>query len=527
MNSIKKKCLDYTFNFTEPSSLREVFCLPQKIVVHDATIAGRMNRWLIDNGDFCTRLGQYMNPGLSKRTFKIDNATWDGLCNTLDGMYLVESMAGECFYKIITSMVLRSIELFFQSTNHRLNFSVFHPNTQKAISFWMKVAVLGSTFCLGYSWMLILYVTILPLFLEKVLSYSFSNYFKEIYTLSSSKDFALGDFILKNIKVSLLRIIFATYLLLSNPRYFEEKFFPSMTLCKIKADDFTIEKFDADYATIKGLLLESVCLILGKVIFDLVYILILKAFSKKADLRDPMGWAFEKFRRPVAVPTRSFSYPKINLREPEKEIKGTNPKVISQPRREDEILITDDSSSILFTVSEDKAPQKREKYKKTKETKESKACSKSSKKTSNKPEEQESEINIEVGGLIRTFQKIESDTFINKEVWGIIIADSVEKSNLGRYEQQLSNGSVGGSIRPLTGFSKIYEIGTTGMDARLLGKMYDRGIYHALQSFMPLEDALQLSQQLEAHGIQDNMSLIIFSAEAKKHHTITRVANKL
>jgi hypothetical protein len=73
-------------------------------------------------------------------------------------------------------------------------------------------------------------------------------------------------------------------------------------------------------------------------------------------------------------------------------------------------------------------------------------------------------------------------------------------------------------VRQLKGASKAYEIGTT-MDARLIGRMYDSGIgvYSALQNVMRMEDALYISQELERQGIGDDVSLILFSDQAKAH----------
>lgn len=57
--------------------------------------------------------------------------------------------------------------------------------------------------------------------------------------------------------------------------------------------------------------------------------------------------------------------------------------------------------------------------------------------------------------------------------------------------------------------------------------MYNDGILSALLKFMPEADALQLNIELEKHEIDDKASLVIFSAEAKKHTDINSVAKSL
>lgn len=137
-------------------------------------------------------------------------------------------------------------------------------------------------------------------------------------------------------------------------------------------------------------------------------------------------------------------------------------------------------------------------------------------------------VTIIVGNMEFTFQKLYHSTF-STDVWGVIITkNSVELQILARYEQLLSNATIGsGSISQLKGFSNCYEIGSSSMDSRLLGKMYNDGILSALLNFMSEEDALQLNAELEKYGINDKASLVIFSAEAKKHEEINSVARKL
>lgn len=136
-------------------------------------------------------------------------------------------------------------------------------------------------------------------------------------------------------------------------------------------------------------------------------------------------------------------------------------------------------------------------------------------------------VKIELGDHLYVFQRIYSSTF-RKETWGIIInPDEIQKPNLTKYEGFLSNGLIGGGIRPLTGQgSNRYEMGAK-MDARLIGKMYNDGVFTSLQKFIPKDNADSLSKKLQESGIQDNVSLIIFSKEAKSHKDIAGVAKNL
>lgn len=526
---ISKGCDIYSYNFPKPSSLREVFFAPQRIVRQDGTWAERMQRWLIDNGDFYTRAGKSLNHYYSDTRPTFTNKEAIALYKVLDRNFLVESIAGHSFYILITSMILRFIELFAQSAQNPLNFSALLPKTKEIVNFLITFAVVGSALSLGYVWKDVVVFLLLPIFFQKVLSFKWSNYYRQIHTLSSTKDFELRDFVFKNIQAALIRAlpnIFLIFLSLYKPEAFnQERFPPLMTLCKTESEEFSVNSFERGASTIGDIFLEPIVLMVGKMTLDLVYILILKTIDKDADLRDPIGWMFSKFRRQVSSKVSLPEQESYSRKDHKKS--ALNRQVIS--RVQDEVLPSEISipkSNTLLSETKDctTGSEKRE-GKKDKLKTHGTAYPKPVTKTNSTNRELPTYINIEVNGYVRTFQKME-DPSLHKEVWGVIIADSVEKQKLTKYERLLSNGSIGGGVRQLTGWSDRYEIGAN-MDSRLIGKMYDSGVYHSLQSFMHMEEALQFSQELERYGIQDNVSLIVFSSEAKTHKDIARVAGKL
>ena len=66
-----------------------------------------------------------------------------------------------------------------------------------------------------------------------------------------------------------------------------------------------------------------------------------------------------------------------------------------------------------------------------------------------------------------------------------------------------------------------YEIRTKTFDGRLIGTAYrNNNIYKALQSYMPLEDALTLTRSLQEG--EEQTQLIIFNREATKHNKINK-----
>lgn len=522
MNKIKEACEVYTFDFPKPSSFHELLFAPRIVTVQDGTVTERLQHYLIDYGSFATRASKSLNQWVvdkhQKPIFTFDDVT--ALYVALDSFLIVESMVGRVFYMSITSMVFRSIELFSQSVRNSLSFSVLHERTKIIVDLFIMSAVVVCALYLGYDIKDLPVMVVIPALFDKILSFTWSNYCKQIHTLSSAKGFELSDFISKNIQALFIRMLPPIFTIL----YSRESLQPAwMTICKASSEQILITDFGRNDPTTEDILLEPIALILGKMIFDLAYILLLKTFAKDPDLRDPMGWMFSKFRR------QAPSQPRIEEQKSYNRKKSR--KLDSTQQQKTYFNLKDAAYSKIspLEISYKTENCTAESIEKGHKTKNFKAKDKSqTHETSIKKiikEEVQTSINIDVGGYVRTFQKIENPSF-NKEVWGVIIADSVENQKLDKYERLLSNGTIGGGIRQLKGGSDRYEIGAQ-MDSRLIGKMYNNGVYHSLQRFMRLEDALQCSQELESHGIEDDVSLIVFSAEAKAHKDISRVANKL
>ncbi len=136
---------------------------------------------------------------------------------------------------------------------------------------------------------------------------------------------------------------------------------------------------------------------------------------------------------------------------------------------------------------------------------------------------------IEISGNNRNFifQKLDGTACDKKNVWGVIISDS---SNSERYQSFLNNGRIGqqASIRQLKGGGSTFEIGK-GMDSRLIGLMYKpEDISNALKGLRQIkdEDVPSLVKAIKENCGKDT-SLIIFSAESKKHQDISKTSRQL
>lgn len=235
--------------------------------------------------------------------------------------------------------------------------------------------------------------------------------------------------------------------------------------------------------------------------------------------------AQETIDNPKQTPT-----PQTNPLKPESspDINPTNPENTLPTKFEDNIIESEDNAiyeSILQLFDQDRKEKLRLKRQKLglNFIEENKISEEPTLSTNPIPF-----INIQVGDMELTFQKLEHSSFINP-VWGVIISDnSIELQILSRYKKLLSNGTIGsGSISQLKGVSDCYEIGSSTMDSRLIGKKYNSGTHSALQKFMDLQYATLFAEELEKYGVDNYTSLIIFSAEAKKHQDINKVATKL
>lgn len=429
----------------------------------------------------------------------------------LDSNYFVSSKAGQLFFAFASSMIFRSFELFYQGTKYPLNFTGLPPKIKALINLSTVSAILGLSLYLGYNWEYISVIAF-PIIIEKFLSFTWSNYFKQIKALSSTKNFEFKDFIVKNIQYGSIHILLVIFPLLYNPQPFIQYFTTyqpaQISVCPIE------EKFSVNFhqasSTIEEFLLEPFALILGKMCIDLAYIFLLKMFSKDVDLRDPMGWILSRLRRPPIL--KIFKKP---------EVSHCPTSITSNTKKSKKPFVSRDQiDEPIDNKAKPETPTVKKLKVKTKGT-----PSITSPEPIQTPIKPINRIEIEAGDCLHIFQKLENST-LNKETWGIIIAPSVEKQKLAKYERLLSNGSIGGGIRQLTGCDLCYEIGAN-MDSRLIGKTYDKGIYVSLQKHMLMEEALPLSQELERNGIPDDVLLIVFSKEAKTHKDISRVAKSL
>lgn len=518
MNKIKEACQVYQFDFhKKPNSLSELLFAPQFLTMRDGTVTERMQSWLIDHRSFI-RASKYLyqrvlDSSELKPIFTREEII--GLYAILDNALLIESIAGRFFFISMTSMILRSIELFSQSARNALNLSALHANTKRILDYSIMPAAFLFSFWLGYDSKDLIYYIVIPAFLEKVLSFTWANYFRQIHTLSSTKDFKLNDFISKNIKALFIRMLPLLLLFLYKPL---QNYSPAwMSFCK-SSEHVYIKNFNRASETIDTLLLEPIMLTFGKMFFDLAYIFILKTFCKDADLRDPMGWMFSRSRSQVSS--------SIDIQEEATlEIQGNLNRKRTPKQEAIKTKISAEADNELW--NRDTPPTGGGKKRGPKGKEPENEIPSDKKKDSNPPKLNKlvTCANVKVGNRNLAFKRIESSTF-NKEIFGLILADPRKTQNIDKYKESLSSGKIGGNIRQLKGAGDRYEIGAKNTDFRLIGKMYNDGIYHSLQGFMSLEDALHASQELERRGIPDNTGLIIFSVETN-HKNITQVANKL
>lgn len=514
-------CESFSYTFRKPTSWKEAFFNPYTIThVGEGAYTGnsvvkRMQRCLIDNGDFKKVVEKALDPSDADNQKLRDFFDGYSIWSTLDPMYYTESLAGCTFFYFTTSIIQRFAELFFQSAKNVMNFSALHGQyrtLKKLISYGlMGAAIMLPYYCLGYGISDFLCFFFLPLLFENVLPFKWTNFLKQINTLSSTKDFVLKDFIFKNIQATIVRILFIIPSLFSKHPLIS----PAISFCVFSQ---TIKRHNVRATNPLEWVAEIMGNILGKIVFDLLYILILKTISENADLRNPMGWMFSKFR--VQQQTRPWMLNKLQVSSKEQRPKAAylakkNPV---QPTE----FIQDIERQAFRSESE---PDSRSIID-IKKTKIKRKGTNTPAKDTNLPKQKPCErITIEVSWGQIKFQKIESESF-QKEVWGVIINKSIEKNTLSRYETSLSNGKTGGAINQLKGVgSDKYELGG-GINNRLIGKIYYGNVYDVLQGFMKLEDALPCTQELENICENTNdMGLMIFSREAKTHKDIYRVAN--
>lgn len=512
----------YPYTFKQPSSLTEMLFSPREIVrAGKNNTRERIQRWFIDNNDFQSgAFGKSLDVrDTSSRELKnIIDLTF--IQQGLDQSFFLQSFAGHAFSFFATSIILRFIEIFFQTCSYSLYFSALNKKIKFLIEILLTMATLALPFLyLGFDrdeiTLCFFLPIVLPIVMDNVLPYKLNNLFKQIITLSSNKDFSLKNFIVKNIQYACFHsslLIFTLILYWAKPYLAKSSVVdqsPTVT-CSIKNGKVHLNHLN-DYFDFWNLVSELIGTVLGKITFDLLYIFILKIILKGADLRNPMGSIFSKLRvQNSATETHG------KLQE--------NNKLKNQRINREEInngAITDTSA---WTENIQVTPKIiREKKVNTKDKEPS---SNTINKKSSKQKIIE-RISVNINGCKKTFQKLNGGHFV-KETWGIIVADRVEKNILTSYENWLFNGQVGSKsvIRQVVGSGSVYELGYN-TNSRLIGRMHYGDVFNTLLKFMHYNDALHMSQEFENKSRSNEIGLIVFSHEAKKHEDIYSIARKV
>lgn len=529
-------CERMYFTFRKPTSWKEVLFNPHTIAyVGDSvstgnTVGKRMQRWFIDNGDFKSvvekSLDTYDPNNQDFKDFLDKTSMW----STLAPNYYAQSLAGHTFFFFTTSIILRFTELFFQSTKNIFNFSALNGKYRNLVSLGLMAATLAFPyFCLGYTTLELLSYFLIPIFLENVLPFKWSNYLKRIHTLSNTKDFALKDFIFKHIQDTFIRLLFTVPTLYTVPAliYHSQNTTwvsrPAIIFCVEDRNIFIKNESAMNPWQWVG---EIIGNIFGRIIFDLFYILILKTISENADLRNPMGWMFSKFR--VQKQTKPWVLNKLQINKMDQGQKSHLAQKNNVNTTEglpdikwqetwpaSEASITPESK---FTININKKIKTRGKG-------QPQLPEKKINSISDKQQPCDC-ITIEVKQCTRTFHKL-ADEHCMKELWGVIINDSIEKNKLVSYENNLKGGRIskGGNIRRL--LKGGYEMGSA-LDSRLLGNIHYGRIYDILQNHMNLDDAFAFSEKFEnACERSQDMALIVFKIEAVHHDDIFQKAKRM
>lgn len=530
MNIKVISCNSYRIQFPKASTFSEWFFSPRTVNTQDGRIAERVQRWLVDNGDFYSSVKGSLSKYVVDQgapTFNIEKAV-----EFLNRAFLAESLAGRCLYLLISTMILRAIELFYQSANISLYASVPSTKIKKIINILAVCGAIG--FALSYGPISANFM--LPIVLEKFLSFKWSSYLNQTRRLSGTKEFELKDFCFRNFLAVFMKLIPTIFLLIYEYPVLIMRNPEMMTVCKDRLGEFFISQFSSN-DRFEDHFLDFIVTILGKIIFDSSYIFALmmasKVTSNSFDLRDPMGWIFSKYESQVSSSVESQD----TQEEMGQKDRSQNRKKRVRPDCEETTTVLDATVEVPGGVrwipkGESKGDRKRDSKKKEpldeiSEIERKEPVDEAKKSGDRDAKQPILRVTIKVNNRVLTFQKLFYPSY-NKEVWGVIITDSVEKQTLPQYWNGLANSYIGGgTISPLTGYGgKLFEI-RPGIDSRLIGRMYDGGMYRALQNFMPLEAALPFSRELERRGVSDRASLIAFSAEAKKHKDINRVAGSL
>lgn len=141
-------CMAYPYTFKQPSSLTEMLFSPREIVrAGKNNTRERIQRWFIDNNDFQSgAFGKSLDVrDTSSRELKnIIDLTF--IQQGLDQSFFLQSFAGHAFSFFATSIILRFIEIFFQTCSYSLYFSALNKKIKFLIEILLTMATLALPF---------------------------------------------------------------------------------------------------------------------------------------------------------------------------------------------------------------------------------------------------------------------------------------------------------------------------------------------------------------------------------------------
>lgn len=539
MNNILKThtCLELGLNFPEATSYSDMVFGPVKTSIPDGTL-----------GEWFQRQVQPFDQSVFKNILTVNGlgiswpasiALTDRQIEVVQSTHLVESIFGKFVYLFATAGVIRFYDLMFQSINNYIHTLNLHSRTKTLVRL-LLVGVYYMTFrALGYSSASTLIFAAISL-LSKILPLKYSNNILQISKLSNTKEFILNNFIIKNLiefSVRSMVALYAIMTLLAIP----DRDARIMHCCPndnpLDACQYGYMQFSVDRnRDLILIILETFALILGKMMIDLSTVLVRRKIFD-GDLRDPMAWVMAPFKSIFKNYNANFS----RITEQQKKINSQYSTENSTPQKKpmhsrniDRSLSIDDTNADTNDYrghgkEKDKPVLPKGKQKTRGVADENKMPKTDALNEQCKPTEISERIEIVVDDCTLIFQKLHGAAYENKNLWGVIIPGSLSTVQLQKYQGFLENGHIArnSNIRQLVGHGGgVFEMGS-GMNARLLGRMYNPDvIYNGLQNHFPIEDALNLVQEIERNCGED-ISLIIFLAQAKKHQDISNVGSRI
>lgn len=536
MNNILKThdCMELSLKYPESKTWWDVAFQPTMSSIPDGTL-----------GEWFQRQVQPFDQNIFNNILRVKVLGMDlpaGMLLTdrqieaVQSTHLMESIFGHSVYLFVTAAVIRFFDLVFQTINNYIYTLDLQSRTKMIVRLCSFSVYYIIFLYLGYSDESILAFATISL-LSKILPLKYSNKILQMSKLSNTKEFILRSFITKNMVEFAIRLIPALHALTITASR-EDTDASIMHCCpKDQALDpcqygYQRSPFSKDQVMI-SIMLEPISLILGKMMIDLTTVVVRRKIFN-GDLRDPMAWVVA----PLKSIFKNYNANYCRIIEKQKKLNSeysmhiTSQRVL-RSRNAEQFLSADGIES--YTNDNREQVEKKEKVVLAKEKKKthgpvsgSATVMAEASGTGQKFTQILTRFEISANDCTFIFQQLDGDAYKDKNLWGVIIADSLSQEKLKRYQGFLNNGHIGkhSSIRQLMGAGGTFEIGA-GMDARLLGLMHNPGtIYNALQNYLPIEEALNLTQEIESNCGED-ASLIIFSGEAKKHQDISKKSRQL